>query len=586
MQIAHIFNIINRNNKEEFITHQEFKTSYINNYLLKYQDFYNKNISDDYSKKYYQALEPIENKSVVSKYDNDKLHNTTDKLGDKILLIHGDFWGIQDFIFDGITSDKASKILRSRSAMVQLISFVISQIIKKAFNSSEVLLFNAGKFLILAKDEDRNKIDTIQKEIDRYFLDNFFGQSGFILSTQSTTKDNILNQNSIDMQNDLNSLINANEINSLNKFDICNLTNEDISKNIFQKSNSDDTICKFCSKRVQSQNNRCIVCDNQIKLGKYLARDNYISIGDKVSSHNILIFEYDNQKYYANFYQTIQGVSSFNQDIFDISKNDYDGIPKWSLNSYVAKDNDNEIIDFDNLSDKKRLFALKADIDKLGATFREFYMSSFTNFNRLSREIDFFFSDYASSLMSDKNIYTIFGGGDDLFIIGDYMDIIDFAKSLRADFIKFSQGKATISMGLVMFSPSTPINYISSLADEAEKRAKIKRDSIDIFGISIEFDTFIKIEDDFKEITDYLKSNDIDTTTFYFRLIELCDMKKDIQKDIKNAMWKSKLNYLIRRNIDKKDNDFNIFDKLSILIDDYDERFKPSIFLELYRERK
>ncbi len=50
------------------------------------------------------------------------------------------------------------------------------------------------------------------------------------------------------------------------------------------------------------------------------------------------------------------------------------------------------------------------------------------------------------------------------------------------------------------------------------------------------------------------------------------EWKKNIQKDIKNAMWKLKLNYLIRRNIDKKDND-------------YDERFKPSIFLELYRDR-
>jgi CRISPR-associated protein Csm1 len=282
----------------------------------------------------------------------------------------------------------------------------------------------------------------------------------------------------------------------------------------------------------------------------------------------------------------MQGLSSINQDIFDISKNDYHGVPKWSLNSYVAKDEENEIIDFDKLSTTKRLFALKADIDRLGVTFREFYMSSFTNFNRLSREVDFFFSDYASSLMEGKRIYTIFSGGDDLFIVGDYIDIIDFAKLLRSEFVRFSQGKATISMGLVMFKPSTPINFISNMADEAEKRAKIERDSIDIFGISMKFYEFIKIEDDFKEIVKYLKDNKIDTTTFYFRLIELCDMRANIKNNIKNAMWKSKLNYLIRRNIDKEDNDFDIFNKLSILIDDYDKKFKPSIFLELYENRK
>ena len=70
----------------------------------------------------------------------------------------------------------------------------IGKMIKQEFKGSEALLFGAGKFMILAKNEHREKIKEIQKELDSYFLENFFGQNGFILSTQITTKDKILSQ--------------------------------------------------------------------------------------------------------------------------------------------------------------------------------------------------------------------------------------------------------------------------------------------------------------------------------------------------------------------------------------------------------
>ena len=167
---------------------------------------------------------------------------------------------------------------------------------------------------------------------------------------------------------------------------------------------------------------------------------------------------------------------------------------------------------------------MKADVDKLGDTFRDFYMTSFKKFNRLSRELDFFFSDYATSLMENRNLYTVFAGGDDLFLIGEYQEIIKFAKEIRKEFYKFALEKSTLSMGLVMFKPSTPINYISQLADEAESRAKLvtlrdsdeTRDGIDLFGISMKFQEFLNIESKFDKIIEFLENNEVDTTTFYY----------------------------------------------------------------------
>ncbi len=612
MKIAHIFNGIDSKNENNIdIFSQEFETSYIEKLLDKdsknidkkdiLEKFYKGKKDDDFGKRYYGSLLSSKNDNIISKYDEEKIDTLVTKW-DNILMISGDFWGIQKFIFDGLTAKKASKILRSRSAMVQLITFAVVDIIKKRFDKSDVVLFGAGKFLILASCEKdyEKQIKKIQTELDEYFLQKFFGLNGFILSVVQTHSQNILKQKSKKLEEDLKKLAKENELNKLQKFNFTDLKDDDIRINIF--ANNDNEVCKFCGKRgvaKKNKNEACLICDNQIKLGEKLTKNNYVEISTQKKDDDILILELGDIKYYAKFYDNEP--TTYRKNIFDISAGNYEIFPKWSLNSYVAMEND-KIKDFDELcineygNESSGLMAMKADVDKLGDTFRNFYQKDFKKFNRLSREMDFFFSDYATSLMEKKNLYTVFAGGDDLFVIGEYGEIIKYAKDLRDKFYKFSLKKSTLSMGLVMFKPSTPINYISRLADEAEIRAKNvtyencdkTRDGIDLFGIPMKFAEFIEIEDDFKEIVGFLVDNKIETTTFYYRLIEFCDMRENLKSDeidYRNAMWKSKLNYLFRRNVKREDNDSEIFAKLNCLIETYGEKFKPSIFLKIYENR-
>jgi len=590
MQIAHIFNEHKANNKTEFINSQEFEKEYIKNYQKCYMED-NYKIYDDFSHKYYEALKPSKSSNIISKYDDEKLEKILKNLTDGILMISGDFWGIQKFIFGGVVAKKASKILRSRSAMVQLITYVVVDILKKEFQNSDVVLFGAGKFLLLAKYEKdyKDKLNSIQKELDSYFLKNYFGENGFILSSTTTTQERLQNQDSQDMKQDLENLAKDNELKKFTKFNFLELEDDEICIDIFQEELNDTTVCKYCSKRVIVKDEACSICLNQIELGEKLTKNRYIKIyKSQQKTKDISLLKFNENYYYVSFFNTTPQ-DSYNT--FDISTKSYCDIPKWSLNSYVAKIDD-EIKTFEELANgSSGLFALKADVDKLGDTFREYYMTSFKKFNRLSRELDFFFSDYATDMMQGKNLYTVFAGGDDLFVIGEYKEIVEYAKKLREEFYRFSLQKATLSMGLVMFKPSTPINYISTKADDAEARAKAivknkkDRDGIDIFGISMKFGEFLNIEKEFKKVVEFLEKNGVDTTTFYYRLIEFCDMRTNINENIQNALWKSKLNYLIRRNIAKENNDFNIFEILYNLIEDNGERLKPSIFLKIYENR-
>ena len=69
---------------------------------------------------------------------------------ENMYLISGDFYGIQKFIFDGLTTKNAAKVLRAKSAFVQLFTSVISKYICKKLEIDEknILSTNAGKFEI------------------------------------------------------------------------------------------------------------------------------------------------------------------------------------------------------------------------------------------------------------------------------------------------------------------------------------------------------------------------------------------------------------------------------------------------------
>jgi CRISPR-associated protein Csm1 len=106
----------------------------------------------------------------------------------KFLLIQGDFFGIQDFIFatGGDTQKKAAKLLRGRSFYVSLITECATLHILETLDlpGTSQITNAAGKFLIIAPNtpETIAKLTEVQQELDRWFLRHTYGQSGIGLA--------------------------------------------------------------------------------------------------------------------------------------------------------------------------------------------------------------------------------------------------------------------------------------------------------------------------------------------------------------------------------------------------------------------
>lgn len=106
----------------------------------------------------------------------------------KLLLIQGDFTGIQDFIFaeGGETQRQAAKLLRGRSFQVSLLSELAALAVLEALDlpPTSQIINAAGKCLIVAPNTEatRARLEQVQARLNDWFLEHTFGESAYVLA--------------------------------------------------------------------------------------------------------------------------------------------------------------------------------------------------------------------------------------------------------------------------------------------------------------------------------------------------------------------------------------------------------------------
>ncbi|WP_119354307.1 type III-A CRISPR-associated protein Cas10/Csm1 [Azohydromonas sediminis] len=106
----------------------------------------------------------------------------------KFLLVQGDFFGIQDFIFaaGGQTQRQAAKLLRGRSLQVSLFTEAAALRILDALGlpPTSQVINAAGKFLIVAPDtvESRSTLERLRGEFAAWFESRAYGMAGIGLA--------------------------------------------------------------------------------------------------------------------------------------------------------------------------------------------------------------------------------------------------------------------------------------------------------------------------------------------------------------------------------------------------------------------
>lgn len=461
------------------------------------------------------------------------------------LLIQGDFFGIQNFIFasGGDTAKHAAKLLRGRSFYVSLmVECAALKIVENlGLNSSSIVQNAAGKFLIVAGNTAQNilALEKIQTELNEWFLKYTYGLSSLGLAWTAVDEEQFkLQDTDNNFQQVMKKLFTVLERKKLSNFDLCG---SDLRPTVFEGYlDSFDNrlgICElsgFAPATMQFRNS-VVVSDlsrDHVIVGEALAKpalqrliisEDVIDQSDKVLK--VRLFGYsirftEDQEISGKFGPSIQEHKIQRFYDFSLAQNMEDhawhGYAKRHINSYVPVFNNvPDALDLNRYPESERnieagvlknfnhlaydnkqlnesskwqgiaaLAVLKGDIDNLGAIFQQGQKRpSFTKSALLSRQINAFFAVYLPTLCKEKycNSYTVFAGGDDFFLIGPWYEIICLASEMRNKFHEYCANNEKLHFSAGILL-TKPGAPVNQLAERTESALELAKHALDAHG--------------------------------------------------------------------------------------------------------
>jgi len=154
-------------------------------------------------------------------------------------------------------------------------------------------------------------------------------------------------------------------------------------------------------------------------------------------------------------------------------------------------------VEKDGNSSNTFLGVLRMDVDGLGKIFINGIpneLKSFATYATLSSQLDWFFSGYLNTIRNGEkfknHVNILYSGGDDVFAIGRWDKIVDFADDIRNKFRAFvGRDDISISGGISIVGEKFPIRLGAELAGEAEEEAKNfnngEKNALNLFGQTI-----------------------------------------------------------------------------------------------------
>lgn len=273
----------------------------------------------------------------------------------------------------------------------------------------------------------------------------------------------------------------------------------------------------------------CNSCKGYIDLGKdisklYHLNDEIFIVEEHCTENkNTLIFPKYQEGYVSILVKNEKDISQNRDKIYRYYAINADFITnRLCKNIYIgnynviAKEGERNLIEFKELVKKskgiERLAVFRADVDNLGTLFQSGFENKaskepYKNVTLsksvvLSRYLsDFFkrkinlilekkdaikdtnelFKKYCDIICEDnskpRDIVIVYSGGDDVFAIGTWNDIIEFSIDLRTAFKEFTNDKITLSAGIGFFYENYPIHQMAERTGNLESLAKANKDS-------------------------------------------------------------------------------------------------------------
>ena len=529
---------------EIYLSH--FPSSYLNEERADISLYDHIKITTAISSCIYQYLEEKRIKDYKSELINSKEEFEKQ---DIFLLQSMDLSGIQQFIYKQYDTKDALKNLRARSFYLEiLLENFIDEILTDLELSRANLLYSGGghAYLILPNtDNVKRYLDNIEVRMNEWLCETFDIDLYLAMGYEACSPLNLQNKPAGSYKQ---MFINVSQTLSGKKRK--RYSYEQI-QTLNNRAVKDDTReCRIChrSDRVDSDG-VCRVCNGLIRLSKGILDKDVFCITGKETESSMKIFENEYLSAATNeeadklqnddvlirrFSKNLRGSKSFNSG-------------KLWIGDYSSEKTLSELVD--KGIGIKRLGVLRADVDNLGQAFVGGFSEERETFSRsaaFSRKLSLLFKYHINYILengeyfitadrNDKNrgASIIYSGGDDLFIVGAWKDIIEFSVDLHRAIKNYTQGKLTISAGIGIYPDKYPISYIADEVGRLEDCSKNVdgKNAVTLFDREFAFgwDDFIDkvLEEKFKLINEFFETTTERGKNFLYNVLALLRNKSE-----------------------------------------------------------
>ncbi len=510
----------------------------------------------------------------------------------KFLLVQGDLGGIQNFVFGGVanTSKKRASLLRGKSFYVTVLMETLAQTLMHRLKlpPSSLIISAAGRFVLLAANTQRTKsiLEKFKKECLTWSLGQTHGLAQIhISSTPGCEFDFLAKEENQSFSRWMKTLRENLEKEKYQAMGLLSPSYEVLTcKKSWEDPSAFDDRLPGEMKIAETGKWGSRLCRDQERIGMILRSSKKEAplflkfCFDVVENQNLkdgelypivgtgvtLATEIRSLKSSEVCYD-ISSVESLNQSLFQ-------GTARKFVNTYVSRYTEQTCIEAKKLCENGFLeaepneigvhqmetlsslaladltfqesegvwsgvdgiAAIKADVDNLGSLIQSFAeRSTFTRMAALSRSVHLYFSlrlPYLCNAFPElSRCYTIFAGGDDLFLISSIQTAQALASRITQDFEDYACSKmgaekpiVTLSSGISIQKPKQPLNTLARNAEEALKNAKCldsEKNASCIFGKTFKNSKWAEM----KEVQTLLNELNPDgfSMGFWYRTFEL-----------------------------------------------------------------
>ncbi|MEW6380267.1 MAG: type III-A CRISPR-associated protein Cas10/Csm1 [bacterium] len=456
--------------------------------------------------------------------------NTWNKNHQPFLLIGGDLSGVQRFIYT-ISSKGALKMLKGRSFFLELLTeHIVDRLLEDIeLTRCNVVFTGGGHFYLMAPNTPnaRKSMENVREKINNYLFDSFNGSLQQHIEAVPFSKVDFKNASGIwgelsaclenskrhKWRNRLNSLFSSpampHEKCLMENCQICGREDKPLQPlvdEILDAAKSEVMACEHCRDQYLLGH----LLQSAIKRGSYPIiyrwdrepdrKDRFVKIGNR-------------------YYQPAAGVFGIQKEKMAAQASAVYHLNDWNLGHYIHPGSrpllagiylpeDSRLQDLNGMTQYgfgiEQLAILRMDVDRLGRIFSTSIPSGERTISRmasLSRQLSLFFKYHINGLLEhnnpgypppfriverqgERNLSIVYSGGDDLFLIGHWLDITEAAFEIKRAFQQFTANPyITLSAGIALGDNHVPVYRLAEAAGSAEELAKgNRRKSITLFG--------------------------------------------------------------------------------------------------------